>query len=75
MWRGPGPKLEEGEANARLIASAPALLAALEMIRFNWAGHAEQCRGVIEGFHKCDCDWPKVAKQCDAAIRAARGEG
>ena len=61
--------------NAKLIAAAPELLSALENIRYNWGGHSEHCKTVLhkEG-GKCDCDWPEVAGQCDAAIMKATGE-
>jgi hypothetical protein len=45
---------------------------ALEMITHNWAGHAEQCASV-QG-RKCDCDWPMVKAQCDAALTALSAE-
>jgi len=44
---------------------------ALKMIRFNWAGHSERCACVDPGGLPCDCDWPKVAAQCDAALASA----
>jgi hypothetical protein len=48
------------------------LLTALKMIRHNWAGHSEACESVLKrGDGKCDCDWPTVAAQCDAAIAKA----
>lgn len=62
-------------ANAHLIAAAPDLLIALAAIRYTWAGHSEQCETVLCRHNKkCDCDWPDIAAQCDAAIAKANGE-
>lgn len=67
-----GERLPNAQANARLIRAAPELYAALNMIRHNWAGHAEICAFVTSGYRaKCDCDFPKVAAQCDAALAKA----
>lgn len=53
-----------------------ALEGALRLIRNHWAGHAEQCALVTSEYSaKCDCDWPKVAKECDAALSLLRGDG
>jgi hypothetical protein len=72
LWQSTDP---ERDANAKLIAAAPALLEALVAIRHTWAGHSEQCETVLRRNNKkCDCDWPKVAAQCDAAIALAKGE-
>lgn len=50
------------------------MAAALKTIRFCWAGHAEECAYVKTYAHKlplqCDCDWPKVSAECDAALTA-----
>ncbi len=65
----------EAEANSRLIAAAPDLLAALRVIRQQWAGHSEVCAAVASmNKSKCDCDWPKIAAQCDAALTKAQGQ-
>lgn len=52
------------------------LVEALLMISTKWAGHSQACRYVLRGagYGKptdCDCDWPKVKRQVDAALRAA----
>ena len=49
------------------------LLEALVMIRTCWAGHADECAFAKDYKSECDCDWPKVAAKCDAAIAKARG--
>jgi hypothetical protein len=55
-----------------LKAERDRLREALEMIRHNWAGHSEICESVMRktayGRGKCDCDWPRVAEKCDAAL-------
>ena len=63
---------ELNEADARLIAAAPELLEALEVVAFQWAGHAEKCS--INATGSCNCDWPKIRHQCNAAIAKARGQ-
>lgn len=50
---------------------AKATLSALKMIRNNWSGHSEACAFAIDFIKSCDCDWPKIAKQCDNAIAKA----
>lgn len=70
-----GDKTGTNVANAHLIAAAPELFEALSVIRNQWAGHAEECAFVTSGYRaKCDCDWPKLAKQADTALAKARGE-
>ena len=56
---------EERDANARLIAAAPALLEALEMVR-----------DADDDCHRDDLPWlpPAARSAIDAAIAAARGE-
>jgi hypothetical protein len=61
--------------HANLTGAAPALYAALSDIRHNWGGHADQCASVLSrGKKRCDCDWPKIAARCDAALAKARGD-
>lgn len=63
------------QANFHLIAAAPDLYAALELIRTQWAGHSEACAYLLSEYKsKCDCDWPMIAETCDAALSKARGE-
>jgi hypothetical protein len=51
------------------LEKAERVVEALKMVRFNWAGHAEQCAYVMSRYkRKCDCDWPKLEKQCDDAL-------
>tara|TARA_R110000824_G_C15209888_1_gene676481 strand:+ start:1056 stop:1364 length:309 start_codon:yes stop_codon:yes gene_type:complete len=60
---------EENEANCRLIAAAPELLAALERTLSNAIGHACDARGDDCNFE----DWPWV-QQAREAIASARKE-
>ena len=61
------PESIEAMANARLIASAPALLAALENIENAMTlGHERNIEDSI--------DWPRYIAEARAAIAAARGE-
>lgn len=58
-------------AIAKLLRAGEEAEAALKMIRHCWAGHSEQCATVVlRPSGKCDCDWPKVADQCDSALAA-----
>ena len=65
-------RCDEDRANARLIAAAPALLAALEesrreavYLRDTWVGAGPSCaRGVVV----------RLINRIDAAIKAARGQ-
>lgn len=69
-----GAGVEESVANAYLLAASKDLLAALKEIRHMWAGHAEECRYITSNYKsKCDCDWPKIAERCDAAISKSTG--
>lgn len=57
----------------RAVNSHAELVAALKLVRFNWAGHAEECAFVKTRYRdKCDCDWPKIAAQIDAALARAK---
>lgn len=63
-------------ANAAFIVRAcnahEALVEALKLIRFQWAGHSEACESVLrKAGGKCDCDWPMVSSTCDAALKLA----
>lgn len=63
----------EMEANARLIAAAPELLAALQgVVESNW--HNSLCSFVVFG-HPCDCGWSAKADAARAAIAKATGKG
>lgn len=54
--------------NTALREQRDALLAALNLIRFNWAGHSRACATALHTHGKCDCDWPLVRDKCDDAI-------
>lgn len=65
---------EEDEANARLIAAAPELLAALERTLSNAVGHASDAREGWRGFDRKHCEeWPWV-QDARAIISKARKE-
>ena len=71
----------ESAANARLIAAAPDLLAALEFILPIAIGHAKDARGFLRSSHDIESftndssvnEWPWVQRTF-AAIAKARGE-
>lgn len=62
-----GNSLPEDEANARLIAAAPDLLAALTEV-MDWVKHWDP------NFAQ-DAEWPATAAKVDAALSRAAGEG
>lgn len=57
--------VDAAEANARLIAAAPTLLAALELVR-SWASDT----GAMDGDARDELTWQAIV----SAIAAARGE-
>lgn len=65
---------QAAQALSAQAAQIEALTKALKTIRFCWAGHAEECAYAKSKYRRqCDCDWPKVSAECDAAL-AAVGE-
>ena len=65
--------MTDRERAERAEALCAQMAAALKTIRFCWAGHAEECAYVRSKYRlKCDCDWPKVSNECDAALTAYR---
>lgn len=81
IWAGLGPvamttpriseDIDEEQANARLIAAAPELLATLELIE-DQAGRAALVQDRSVGIIKATC--AIMAKDAKTAIRKARGE-
>ena len=70
-----GRPIEEAQANARLIAAAPQLLAALENLLAYANGYSEKLRRIGHGAEELgpDADSASVAGMARAAILAAKG--
>ena len=73
LWKEKYRELAAADTAERdaLKAEVETMRAALKLVRFNWAGHADECayaRAGGEEKWKCDCDWPKIRTHIDAAL-------